>query len=241
MSIMPEKLRTFDYYKSKLPIYLQNSNGFQEHFKIWYDVMMGNNNDSGIIPVAETILELLNIFDGYYDENNAYVDVYLNKLNSMKSYENETSDILDKIGSIFDIQRKLRVEIEENGQTNYYVLSLSDEEFLLLIKCTIIKNYCEGTREQIQQYYRDAGLDVSIVTTSEPATVQYYLKMDSSISYSDNVIKLMKSGHLIIHQMGINYIFATINPTNVLTFDGPATNPASNWAEDETSPGGEWL
>ena len=60
MSVLVEKLKSFEYYKNKLPMYLQSSDGFISHFEIWYDLLIGQNNN-GVVNVCDTILNLLNI------------------------------------------------------------------------------------------------------------------------------------------------------------------------------------
>ena len=74
-------------------------------------------------------------------------------------------------------------------------LSLNNEDFLLLIKAQIIKNYCEGTYEQIKGYYNSAGLDVFLITTEDGASAHVYLATPpDSTKYSLNVEKMFKSG-----------------------------------------------
>src|SRR5574344_3152197 len=85
-SILNDKLKSFDYYKSKIPLYLQNSDGFIEHFKIWYDFLVNEVESSDIF------LNLLLLFDPDYL-------TYLS--NNVEDYSNNESDILDKLGAIF--------------------------------------------------------------------------------------------------------------------------------------------
>ena len=40
--VLIDKLSTFKYYEEKLPLYLQNSYGFKEHFRIWFDLLIQN-------------------------------------------------------------------------------------------------------------------------------------------------------------------------------------------------------
>ena len=56
MSILIDKLKDFDYYVKKCPLYLQNSDGFIEHFRIWYDFL--NTQEKA----GEEVLNLINIF-----------------------------------------------------------------------------------------------------------------------------------------------------------------------------------
>lgn len=250
MSILPNELRTFEYYKRKLPLYLQNSNGFQEHFRIWFDAMMGNSNSesifvTGIVPTAETVLNLLDIFDGYYDQRGIFVNTYLEYLNSFKTNPSDTSDILDKIGSLFALNRNMRVSyIDNRNETVYQTLSLNDEEFLTLIKCTIIKSACEGSREQIEEFYKSVGLKLIVVTDADPATARYYLLLDESYTVSENIQTLLRSKDLIIQQMGINYIFSIIELQRVLEWTDESDDDPQNinlWCGDDFEDGGLWL
>ena len=68
VSILPDKFKSFEYYVNKLPLYLRNSYGFIEHYRIWYDLMIGEN-ENGLINVSDTILYLMDIFDDDYDDN----------------------------------------------------------------------------------------------------------------------------------------------------------------------------
>mgnify|MGYP003288801105 CR=1 FL=1 len=60
VSILPEQIREFEYYKNKLPLFLQNSYGFIEHFRIWYDLLTSDEH-TGLADNCDIILYLLNI------------------------------------------------------------------------------------------------------------------------------------------------------------------------------------
>lgn len=219
-SILSDKLKSFEYYKKKLPLYLQNSYGFQEHFKIWHEILTNN-----VVDNADILLNLLMIFD----------DNYLTYLveNNAASQDGSSSDILDKLGSIFGVTRKFTVNYEEAGSPVVEELSLDNNDFLILIKAQIIKNYCEGTREQIAEYYSSVGLQMFIQTDeSSPATANLYLVESipgTSYEYSENVEKMFLGGMLRIESVGIKYQEASIDLSRLLMWD------ASNWDE------GEWI
>lgn len=225
-SIVPDKLKDFDYYKQKLPLYLQNSYGFIEHFRIWYDMYVGTGEYAGIIHVSDVLLSLLNIFD----------DDYLDYINNMPESNSGTqSDILDKIGNLFGVKRQFSCTYFDNYNYITDELVLNNEEFLILIKGQIIKNYCEGTYEQIEQYYNSTGLKICI-TTSELSNAEshtYLITTDDS-DYSDNIKKMFLAGMLRIESMGIKYIDIYSNFSGLLRWDSGVVNEvwdAGVWAE----------
>lgn len=225
-SIVPDKLKDFEYYKQKLPLYLQNSYGFIEHFRIWYDMYVGTGEYAGIIHVSDVLLSLLNIFD------NDYLD-YIN--NMPESNSGTRSDILDKIGNLFGVKRQFSCTYFDNYNYITDELILNNEEFLILIKGQIIKNYCEGTYEQIEQYYNSTGLKIC-VTTSELSNAEshtYLITTDDS-DYSDNIKKMFLAGMLRIESMGIKYIDIYSNFSGLLRWDSGVVNEvwdAGVWAE----------
>lgn len=225
-SIVPDKLKQFEYYKQKLPLYLQNSYGFIEHFRIWYDMYVGTGEYAGIINVSDVLLNLLNIFDANYLE-------YIN--NMPESNSGTQSDILDKIGNLFGVKRQFSCTYFDNYNYITDELILNNEEFLILIKGQIIKNYCEGTYEQIEQYYNSTGLKICI-TTSELSNAEshtYLITTDDS-DYSDNIKKMFLAGMLRIESMGIKYIDIYSNFSGLLRWDSGIPNEvwdAGVWAE----------
>lgn len=81
-SVIPQQINSFDYYVNKLPLYLQNSYGIVEQFRIWYDLF-----SEGVGKRSTLMLNLLNIFDADY----------LTYLNSLKSVELDSSIAIDGI------------------------------------------------------------------------------------------------------------------------------------------------
>lgn len=220
-SILSDKLKSFEYYKKKLPLYLQNSYGFQEHFKIWHEILTNN-----IVDNADILLNLLMIFD----------DNYLTYLveNNAASQDGSSSDILDKLGSIFGVTRKFTVNYEEAGSPVVEELNLNNNDFLILIKAQIIKNYCEGTRKQIAEYYSSVGLQMFVQTDeSSPATANLYLVESipgTSYEYSENVEKMFLGGMLRIESVGIKYQEASIDVSRLLTWEDEEHLSQSYWA-----------
>ena len=226
-SIIPDKLQSFDYYKDKLPVYLQNSEGFQTHFKIWYDFLK-----QGVVKNADILLNLLLIFDKNYL-------TYLQQLDVDMSPTSFTCDILDKLGSIFGVTRHFTVEYEVEGKKVSELLTLDNNDFLILIKAQIIKNYCEGTREQISEYYKSVGLQLYVQTDdTSDATANLYLTTgsgDTSYNYSENVKKMFLGGMLRIESVGIKYQEAFVDISRLLFWDTINAEATNGWD------GGEWI
>ena len=223
--ILPEELRTFEYYKRKLPLYLQNSTSFQEHFKIWYDIMMGDGsqNINGIIPSLEEMLALFDIFSIDYQSDTSY-------------------DMLDKIGSLFGVTRKFT--------SGNYKFDLHDDAFSKLIKARIVRNACEGTRQQIQALYEELFNDVNtqgdriyqvILIRDDIANIKIYLA--SLVDYDDKnpteLQQLFLAGELRVESMGIGYSEQITTINNLLIWD-EATDKKKMWYTVEAE-GGIWL
>ena len=244
ISVVPKLLQNFEFYENLVPLYLRNSYGFMEHFRIWYDLLVGQplycSNDLNVnesITVSEgssvsytidMLLELLNIFDlnctyeheSPLDRNNHY----LNLLNQLEGSAGGTqSQILDYIGLLFGLKRDFTVVADGNEEE----LHLNNEDFLLLIKCTIIKNFFNGSYDELTAAYLEAGLPVFLLTSMKigatPATPGYcevVLLDQSPYSYSNDVINMFKSGLLYVESLGIRYDYHILNFNNFAEFDG---------------------
>ena len=211
-SVLNDTLKDFDYYYRKLPKYLRESEGFISHFQIWYDILVGKNdavNNSGIVGTADTLFALLNIFDQKIDDDGNITNHYLDYLNSLPDSENGTkSDILDKLGLLFGVTRNFSITYTHLYDTYTKELTLNNNDFLILIKAQIIKNYCNGSREQMTEYYYSIGLTVILMTSFIPATAFIYLAKYSETSnyaVSDDVEAMFLAGMLTIRNIGINY------------------------------------
>ena len=219
MSVINEKIYNFDYYVKKLPLYLRNSDGFVEHFRIWFDVL------TSVVENSDQILDLINVFDSNY----------LTKINELdKSEDKNQSDILDKLGSIFNIKRNFSVTYIPEGQSNPITkqLSLNNKDFLLLIKAQIIKNYSDGSYIQMRKFYDDAKLKIYFYSDN-PASVNVYLLNtpgSEDFNYSNDVLDMFYAGLLTIESMGITYVYSQQSYNDILV-----------WAnEDESLGNNEW-
>lgn len=230
-SIIPEKLKSFDYYLNKIPQYLRSSVSFQEHFRIWYDLLV-----KGVTNNADILLNLLLIFDPKYLE-------YLQSIDEEMSPDSTYCDILDKLGNIFGVTRHFKVTYKQQGVDITEQLTLDNTDFLILIKAQIIRNYCEGTRKQISDYYLSVGLKMYIQSDdNSPATANMYLAtgvQGSNYSYSENVRKMFLAGMLRIESVGIKYVEAFVDMSALLFWDTINEDNSNGWGDD-TYQGGEW-
>lgn len=241
ISILPDKLATFEYYENKLPIWLKSSKTFKEHFRIWFDLLVGSPNVlvcseskicseeifvkgigySGVIRTLDRILALVDIFnDSYFADDSSKIS--------------KQDDWLDKIGKLFGVKRTLSVEYKEDGKSVTYDLILNNFEFLKLIQCQIINNYYDGSYSQVKAYYEKTGLKVLYTTATQPATCDAYL-LETDDSYSDNMKKLFLSGLLLIKSAGIVYTTSQLNLASLLIWDKQVSGEYTGWDY------GEWI
>lgn len=229
-SILVDDLKDFNYYVNKVPLYLQKDEKFLTHFKIWYDFLIGQEDVStdGLVGAGDTLLDLFNI----YDED------YLTKVDKYGSF------FLDYLAGIFNIRRNFKVKYMENGSQVTKAVSLDNKDLLLFIKSRIIRNYSNGTYEQMKKFYEDNGLRVILVWASSTgqATVNSYLldyNKEAADNYSENIDALFKAGLLTIQSMGILYNHSSQTLENIGIWD----NSGSLWSgegEGETYKA-EWI
>ena len=222
-SLIPAAIQSFSYYESHIPLFLRSSYGYIEHFRIWYDLLM---SEGGIVPQFDHILRMMDIFNEHYLE-------WLYELDPSGQH----CDILDKLGSLFDVSRYVHVEYWDNGDKSED-LTLSNEELLILIKGQIVKNYCQGSREQIDWYYDNAGLKILSVGNPDPLdvmTCKLLLVDDPSSPYSSNIRKMFLAGLLNVYQLGVRYDYEIISlSANAFTWD-------SNTSGERWDEGGWWM
>ena len=146
--LIPQTIREFRYYERKLPLYLRNDDCFIEHFRLWYELLMGEGDDEqaialnefkGVSPTSDLLLHLLNIYDGDF----------LDSISQLKDY-NDNCNLLDMIGNLFGLRRTFSFEYYETATSQTKIaatVSLTDKEFLILIKAQIIGYNYDGKCE----------------------------------------------------------------------------------------------
>ena len=238
MSILNATLKDFKYYKNKLPLYLQQSHGFLQHYRIWFDLMTGSSDYTGVIPSADTLLELLNIFDDDYIDKlleleDSGVGTAIQDTNGEdildtdgeeifdtdSSLYGRNSDILDKIGLLFGVKRQFSVAYSKDSEIVTRELNLDNKDFLLLIKSQIVKNYFDGSYRQIKEYYDSVGLKLFVITNSAATSYLYLLKTSGYEDYSEDVEAMFLSGLLRIESMGIDYYQTILDLENSVFWD----------------------
>lgn len=204
MSILNDKLKNFNYYKSKVPMYLQQSDGFLEHFRIWFDLLVGETSNSNIVGVADTLFQMLDIFAENYDSASS-------------------TDVLNKLAALFGIQRHLVI----NGKT----VDLSNDELLTYLSTKIIKNYSDGTTKQAIDLYDKIGLPIAIKTdASKSATVTLYLLHSESVTINNNIQLLFTNGLLNFDRIGITYTNIVFEIANILYWSPSTEHSDIYWA-----------
>lgn len=233
MTVLTEKLKSFDYYKNKLPMYLRASDGFVSHFEIWYDLLAGQNKN-GVVNVCDTILNLLNIFDADFLKN--LITLENTNLSDKHPYGTK-SDILDKLALFFGFTRTFSCKYTENQQEFTKDLSLDNEELLILIKCQVLKSSYDGTYSQYKDFYGSIGLDLMILTKPNyPLTVDLILAKINKASpgekgyHSENVEIMFKSDLLRAQSLGVTYNCSIVDLTSFLIWDNANGND-NNWDE----------
>lgn len=219
MSFYPEKLSSFQYYKEKIPLFYRNSYGFKEQFEMLFNEVL-KSPGNGLITVGDEILKFFDIF------NEDYL-IWLEELNPSGT----TCDILDKIASIFAVTRHPVCNWIESGVNHNETLDLTNEELLMLIKCEIIRNNFQGTREECNTLYDLIGLNIFSLTVEDYGTVatcKLVLATTPERTYSSNISKMFKSGLLNIKSMGIKYEYdEEIVSTSTMVWD--STDQAEVW------------
>ena len=204
MEVLIDKLKDFDYYLKKCPMYLRNSESFVEHFRIFYDLLINEVNAS------EELLSLINIFDPEYEEKFITGEIPL------------ASDILEKLGNLFNLSHNFSV----NYGGNEYQLNLTDQEFLILLKAQIIKNYSNGSYEQMKELYNKLGWKIVFMSDVSANVRAIYITFDNvEDELSENLEHCWKAGLLTIQAMGINYSYS------INEYQGVGYWDSTNWDE----------
>lgn len=196
------KLKSWNYYKEKIPLYIQNSYGIVEHFKILFDLLVQMD------LTEDDVLYGFNILDAGYL-------TFINNLDN--SDTKDSSDILNKIGLLYGITRTFDVDYIENNETKTASLHLTNSEFLKLIKARIIQNNYNGSYIQSREFYDKMNLPVYLFQSANSAEVYVYL--DTSVSLTENEEKMFLANLFTIKSMGITYITSIIEVVSLLIWD----------------------
>lgn len=196
------KLKSWNYYKEKIPLYIQNSYGIVEHFKILFDLLVQMDLTEDAVLYGFNILD-----DGYL--------TFINNLDD--SDTKDSSDILNKIGLLYGVTRTFDVDYIENNEAKTASLHLTNSEFLKLIKARIIQNNYDGSYIQSREFYDKMNLPVYLFQSANSAEVYVYL--DTSVPLTENEEKMFLSNLFTIKSMGITYITSITEVVSLLIWD----------------------
>lgn len=179
--ILAPALQDFSYFQHKMPLYLQKSYGYIEHFRLWFNILT----------------DLVNNADDIYDALDVFNENYVTYINSMGSTTENA--ILDMIGNLIGISRFVRVGAEADA-------TLTNEQFIYYIRMTIAQQFCDGSAESILQNYERAGLKVFMVNKN-PAQCGLVLNNANS-DYDITIQGMFRMGLFTFKSAGINYIYS---------------------------------
>lgn len=213
--MIEKELRNFNWYLDRMPLYFKGSFGITEHFKI--------------------LCDLLGTLDDLQDDTIKYLDIF------SKDFV-PNSVILDMIGAIYGLSRTLCPKyIYNNGiveNTNKINITLSDEEFVIYIKCQIIKNNYNGTFENVNNLYsniKDINNVQIFFTHSDnegnalnPAECAVYTTIDVSDN-NFNLICLFINGLLTLETVGINYHYYFSNAPYAKWYESGDIQNINKW------------
>lgn len=209
-----EKLKTWEYYQNKIPLFLKNSYGFEEHFKIFFDIL--KNCDE----ISDEVLSGFDLFNENYEKN--YIEKY-EKLNNEDTY---SLDILDKIGKIYGINRYFDVKyIDENGQETTKELKLTNKELYKLILSKIILLNYDGTYSMARELYDKIGLPIYMFTENS-ANVKLILDTGNQTTITQNIKDLFNANMFTLKSLGITYTIFEADISKLAIYDSTDENLA---------------
>lgn len=212
-----DKLRAWDYYYKKLPLYMRNSYGIKEHFEIVWNVM------TQLEWTQEDVLDVMNLLQ------NDYISYVIAKYDEIDGYD---FAFLDMIGSLYGVNRSLNVQYidDSTGAVVHKKLYLTNKEFYMLIKARIVQNNYDGTFEQARAYYENIGLPIYMFTGTNPAECYLYLGVNDNTT-SDNIKALFMANLLTLKSVGITYIRHQIDIGRMALWAGKndAVNNNNQW------------
>lgn len=193
--MLSEKLKSFEYYQDKLPLYMRNSYGILEHFDILWNVLYYVDNTEDNILKAFDILspDYLNTVVASYDD----------------SPTQDQFDFLDRLAEIYGMHRDFDVEYVQHKEIIKKSLHLTNSELLKLIKARIIQNNFDGSYKQLREYYDSMGFPIAILQGTLPGTAFVYISPTdlegNPITMTENERDMILANLFTIKSMGIIY------------------------------------
>lgn len=219
--IINEKTLEWNYYLKKLPLYLQNSYGFSEHFKNLYQIMLDTNR------TATDLLNALNLTKPNYFKN---LNLSINLENAEKIIlpSDYTYDLLDKIAILYGVSRFLDVDYTDpKGIHQHKQLKLTNDELLKLILVKVVQNNYNGTYEDMRKLYELIELPIYVFNSDEKSADVYLIYDLTNTSFTDNLQDLFFANLLSITSLGIKYLYRTSKEANWAEWD--STLDSKKW------------
>lgn len=202
--MIKEKLKSWEYYYNKLPLFFKNSHGISDHFKILFDTL---------VELDYTADDILKGFDIFAEDYADYIHKFENK-NENNQYE---FDLLDKLAEIYGITRYFDIKYYENDVLVKKSLKLTNTELHKLLLTRIVQANYNGTYEDARELYDKIGLPIYMINDTQSATVSLYL--DYTKVNNENIIDMFKANLFTLNSLGITYLTSIRNVSELSTFD----------------------
>ena len=130
------------------------------------------------------------------------------------------SEALDLIGSIFGCYRNFTIKLNDS----YVQIDLDDNDFILYIKCQIVKQNFKGTNEELIKLYTTYNkegllkLQFDYILLATVGSLNCRIYFSNFNDFSSNIQNLFDAGYLTIESMGINYDREKLNISSIATF-----------------------
>ena len=192
--MVDEKLLDFTYYYNKLPLYLQQSEGFVEHFKYWIEILQK------LDVVGDELSNMFNVFDENYLEKNL-----------------NCSDFLDKIGLLYGVNRNITIgDVTYNLNDKVFLLLIKAQITKNFYNGTYsdLNTFYYDVAKIPLTYYTTSSMTVEIILSES-----FLSSKDYSPSEIAQVSELFKAGYLTIESLGVKYNKKTINEKILLMWN----------------------
>lgn len=201
--MISKKLLNWQYYYTKLPLYIRNDFGIPEQFKMIHELICKLDS------VEDEILNCFNLMQYNYENK------VIAKYDNINGYDFK---LLDIIASIYGINRYMNVSYYSNIENTDInkSLKLTNKELYLLIKSRIIQNNYDGSYQQALEYYNDIDLPIYMFTDQmSPLHCQLYLGLNDNIKNNENMRTLFLANILTLKSVGIVYIVNELDITKI--------------------------
>lgn len=193
--MVKEKLLQWKYYKDKIPLYLQNSFGYSEHFKLLWNLLCD------------------------YDEEG---DNFLKAMNITNTGELGTfncSEILDNFARLYNISFFYDTNSVRSMNINNQIIAINDTTLTFLILVKIAEINFDGTRKTFLDFYKKYfdGLLSFYIDKYMSNKILVVSNINEGVPLD---IIYQNTNMLFIDIMGVEYVRTTIDDvTKLALFD----------------------